>query len=149
MSVYTYAADEVRILLNGLPVSGLADGTFVSIESDEQRYVKTTGADGSTSRARTGNKSGSITVTLQQTSPANELMTGFMLADDAGNQGVFSVLVKDSSGNSLHFANAAWIQNAPTAEYGKEINNREWVLDCGIIEHFYGGNQEQTGGGVE
>lgn len=148
MSVFTYAADEVRIIVGGVPISGLADGTFVTVESDEQRYNKVTGADGVTSRARTGNRAGTITITLQQTSPSNAVLTGIMLADERDNEGVVNVLIRDSSGSDLHAADSAWVQQPPPAEYGKEVGDREWVLDCGRIDSFLGGNREQTGGSV-
>ncbi len=144
--VYTYAADAVQIIAGGVPLSGLADGTFVTVERDEQAYNKVTGADGSTSRARTGNRAGNIVVTLQQTSPSNDVLSGFMLEDEAGDQGVFPLLVKDTSGRTLCYASAAWVQQAPSQEFAKEINEREWTLDCARINVFVGGNAQQTGG---
>ncbi|HKL77616.1 MAG TPA: phage protein [Gammaproteobacteria bacterium] len=146
MSVYTYAAESVRIIVGGVPISGLADGTFVSISRDEQAYNKTTGADGTTSRSRTGNRAGTIAITLQQTSPSNDTLSGFMLADEASDQGVVPVLIKDTSGRTLHYANSAWVQQKPDEEFGKEISDREWTLDCARIDSFVGGNTSQTGG---
>lgn len=145
--VYTYAADAVQIIVGGVPISGLADGTFVNIERDEQAYTKTTGADGTTSRARTGNRSGSITLTLQQTSPSNDVLSGFLVADEAGDQGVVPVLVKDTSGRTLCYASAAWVQQMPSQDFAKEVNEREWTLDCARIDAFVGGNAQQTGSG--
>lgn len=144
--VFTYASDAVQIIVGGVSMSGLADGTFITVSRDEQAYNKVTGADGSTSRAKTANRSGSITVTLKQTSPSNDVLTGFMIADEAGDQGVVPVLVKDTSGRTLHYASAAWVQQMPDQEFSKEISEREWVLDCARIDSFVGGNQQQTGG---
>lgn len=143
--VYTYAADAVRIIAGGVPLSGLADGTFVSVERDEQAFNKVTGADGSTSRAKTANRAGMITVTLQQTSPGNDTLSDYMIADEQNNDGVFSLLIKDTSGRTLHFAGAAWVQQKPTEDFGKEINERAWVLDCARIDSFVGGNTTQSG----
>lgn len=144
--VYTYAADAVQIIAGGVPLSGLADGTFVEISRDEQAYNKVTGADGSTSRAKTANRSGSITVTLKQTSPSNDVLTGFMLADEAGDNGVIPLLVKDTSGRTLAYASSAWVQQSPDQAFSKDIEEREWVMDCARIDMFVGGNQQQTGG---
>lgn len=144
--VRTYAADEVRIVVGGAPISGLADGTFVSISRDEQAFNKVTGADGVTSRAKTANRAGTITLTLQQTSPGNDVLSALMLADEAGNNGVTSVLVKDSGGRTLHFAASAWVQQMPDVDFSKDIEEREWVLDCAAIDSFVGGNSNQAGG---
>lgn len=141
--VFTYSAEAVEVIVGGFSMSGLADGTFVSIERDEQAYNKITGADGTVSRSRTGNRSGTITLTLQQTSPSNDVLSGLMIADEATDAGVVPCLIKDTSGRTLHYVSAAWVQQMPTQEFGKEISEREWVLDCARIDAFVGGNQEQ------
>lgn len=145
--VYTYAADQVQIIVGGVPISGLADGTFINVVRDEQAYNKITGADGTTSRSRTANKAGAITVTLQQTSPSNDVLTGFMLADEAGDQGVVPVFIKDTYGRTLHAASSAWVQQMPDQDFSKEVEERGWVLDCARIDSFVGGNELQSGGG--
>ena len=144
--IRTYAADQVRIVVGGVPISGLADGTFVSISRDEQAYNKVTGADGTTSRARTGNRAGSITITLQQTSPSNDVLTGYMIADEQSDSGVVPVLVKDTSGRTVVFAASAYVQQSPDADFSKDIEEREWVLDCAAIDMTLGGNANVSGG---
>jgi hypothetical protein len=146
--VYTYASDEVQIIVGGVPMSGLADGTFVSISRDEQAFTKVTGADGSTSRSKSANRAGSITITLKQTSPANDVLSGFMIADEQSNNGVVPVMVKDTGGRTLHYASAAWVQQMPDQDFAKEINSREWVMDCARIDSFVGGNTQSTAQGA-
>jgi hypothetical protein len=146
--VYTYASDEVQIIVGGVPMSGLADGTFVSISRDEQAFTKVTGADGSTSRSKSANRAGSITITLKQTSPANDVLSGFMIADEQSNNGVVPVMVKDTGGRTLHYASAAWVQQMPDQDFAKEISNREWVMDCARINSFVGGNTQSTAQGA-
>jgi hypothetical protein len=146
MAVFTYSAEEVQIIVGGVKISGLADGTFVTVSRDEQAYNKVTGADGTTSRARTGNRAGSITLTLQQTSPSNDTLSAFQAADEAADSGVVPVLIKDNSGNSLFYTSAAWVQQMPDSGFSKEVSEREWVMDCARIDAFTGGNNSQTGG---
>jgi hypothetical protein len=146
--VYSYASDEVQIIVGGVPMSGLADGTFVSISRDEQAFTKVTGADGSTSRSKSANRAGSITITLKQTSPANDVLSGFMIADEQSNNGVVPVMVKDTGGRTLHYASAAWVQKMPDQDFSKEISNREWVMDCARINSFVGGNTQSTAQGA-
>jgi hypothetical protein len=145
MAVRTYAADEVRIIVGGIPISGLADGTFVTIARDEQAFNKVTGADGSTSRAKTANRAGSITLTLQQTSPSNDYLTTLMIADEQGGNGVVPMLVKDESGNTVASTAAAWVQQAPSQEFSKDVSEREWVMDCARIDMTVGSNESQGG----
>lgn len=144
--VRTYAADEVRIVVGGALISGYADGTFVSVSRDEQAFNKITGADGTTSRSKSANKAGTITLILQQTSPSNDVLSAFMIADEQTNNGVVPVLVKDTSGRTLHFAASAWVQQMPDQDFSKDIEERQWVLDCAAIDSFVGGNANQAGG---
>lgn len=149
MSVYTYASEDVQIIVGGVPMTGLADGTFVTISRDEQAYTKVTGADGSVSRSKSANRAGTIVITIKQTSPSNDVLSGFMIADEQGNNGVVPVLVKDTNGTTLCYSSAAWVQQAPDSEFSKEISEREWTMDCARIDMFVGGNTQQTGGGAE
>lgn len=146
--VYTYASDEVQIIVGGVPMSGTADGTFVTISRDEQAFTKVTGADGSTSRSKSANRAGTITITLKQTSPANDVLSGFMIADEQSNNGVVPVMVKDTGGRTLHYASAAWVQQMPDQDFAKEVSNREWVMDCARIDSFVGGNPQSTAQGA-
>ena len=54
-SFATYDPAEVHISLDGNPITGFADGTFVEIAFDDQQWNKTTGADGHTARSKTNN----------------------------------------------------------------------------------------------
>jgi hypothetical protein len=143
MAVYTYASDEVTVIVGGVVMSGFADGTFVTVARDEQAFNKVTGADGSVSRAKTANKSGTITLTLQQTSPSNDVLSALMIADELSNQGVVPVLLKDKTGRTTVFSSSSWIQQSPEASMSKNIESREWVIDCAKLEIFIGGNIQQ------
>ena len=144
--VYTYASEDVQIIVGGVPMSGLADGTFVSVSRDEQAFTKVTGADGSTSRAKSANRAGTITITLKQTSPSNDVLSGYMIADEQGGNGIVPIMVKDTGGRTLHYSSASWVQQLPDNDFGKEINEREWIMDCARIDSFVGGNAQVTGG---
>jgi len=146
MSVWTYSPEDVRIVMGGVLITGYADGTFITVSRDEQAYNKVTGADGKVSRARSANRSGTAVITLKQTSPANDILTGFMLADEAGDQGVVPFLVIDGSGRTINGSSAAWVQQAPDQAFSKDIENREWTIDLSAVDMFIGGNQQQTGG---
>ena len=145
MAYAQYDPALVILIVGGSPMSGYADGTFLEVAFDEQQWNKVTGADGRTSRAKTNNRAGNITITLQQTSDSNDVLSGFMIADEATGDGVVPVLVKDNSGRTLAATSAAWVQQSPGQEYSKDVENREWVMDCAGIDMFVGGNASQGG----
>lgn len=140
MAVRTYDPSQVVVTVGGVQLSGFADGTAVNIMRSNDAYTKVTGTDGITSRAKSSDKSGELTVTLAQTSPSNDVLSGIAQADELTNAGVVPVIVKDISGRSVYFSGNGWIRKIPDSAFGKEIDNREWVLDLADMDAFVGGN---------
>lgn len=144
MALRTYDPAQVIITVGGIPMSGFADGTFLLVDRDENAFTKVTGADGTSTRVKSNNRSGTMTLTLKQSSPSNDILSGFAALDEISNAGVVPVLIKDLSGNSLFFSATGWVQKFPASEFGKEINNREWILDLVDVDMFVGSNAENV-----
>jgi len=144
MAVRTYDPKSVVITIGGVPMSGFADGTFLVVDRDENAFTKVTGADGTSTRVKSNNRSGSMTLTLKQSSPSNDVLSGFAALDELSNSGVVPILIKDLSGNSLFFSATGWVQKYPSSEFAKEISNREWVLDLVDVDMFVGSNAENA-----
>ena len=142
MSVRTYDPKQVIITIGGVPMSGFSEGTFLEIDRDEPTWVKVVGADGLVTRGKTNNFSGTLTLTLKQSSPSNDVLSGFMALDEATNSGVVPVLVKDLSGNSIYFSASAWVTQYANSTFGKDISDRQWVLSLSQADVFVGSNSE-------
>lgn len=140
MPLSTYDPKQVSVIFGGVPLSGFADGTFINVERDNDTFSKTSGSDGIVSRAKSNDRSGTMTITLAQTSPSNDVLEAVALLDEKTNTGIVPVLVQDKSGRSKHFSALAWIRKSAPAEYSKEISNREWVIDLADYIPFNGGN---------
>jgi hypothetical protein len=125
-------------------MSGFADGTFVSVERSTDSFTKVSGADGIVSRAKTNDRSGSLKFTVAQTSPSNDILSAFALADEINNKGVVPVLIKDNSGRSVYISAFGWVKKPPTSEFGKDISSREWDLDLADLDVFLGGNADES-----
>lgn len=140
MAVRTYDAAQVILTINGVEISGYASDTFISIEREEPSFTKVVGADGTTSRAKSNNRSGTMTITLSQTSPSNDYLSALLAQDELSNSGVVPVILKDISGQSRFFSGTGWVQGMPTVEYAKEISDREWLIDLADMEFNIAGN---------
>lgn len=140
MSVRTFDPSQVIIIVGGVPMSGFSDGTFIEVVRDEAAWTKVTGADGFTTRGKTNNRSGTITLTLKQSSPSNDVLSGILIGDELTNAGVIPILIKDLSGNSVFFAAQGWIQNYANATFSKEITDRQWIISTAEIDIFVGSN---------
>jgi len=140
MALRTYNPASVIISIGGVPMSGFADGTFLMIERDEDAFTKVTGADGYTTRVKSNNRCGSLTLTLKQSSPSNDVLSGFANLDELSNAGVVPILIRDISGTSTYFSATGWIRKYPSSEFAKELSNREWILDLADLDVFVGSN---------
>lgn len=136
----TYDPKQVILTVGGAVINGFADGTFISVERSNDMFAKVVGADGITSRAKSNDKSGTITITLAQTSSGNDILSGFAARDELANEGVVSISCKDLSGRSRYFSATAWVRKVPNSEFGKEVTDREWAMDCADLEVFVGGH---------
>jgi len=144
MPVLTYDPRNIVVNIGGAIITGFADGTFVAVERNEDMFKKVSGADGITSRAKQNDGSWTLTMTLAQTSPSNDILSAFALKDEFSNKGVVPVLIKDIGGTTNIASAFAWVRKLPKVEYGKEITNREWILDLADVIMRIGGNVAAT-----
>src|SRR5678815_480605 len=79
-AVRTYNPGRVVITINGFDVTGFADGSFITIALTADGVTSQVGADGEVARAINTDQRVDITLTLQQTSPANDFLSGIYTA---------------------------------------------------------------------
>lgn len=142
MSVRTFDPKSVIVTIGGVPMSGYADGTFLEITADNQQWTKVIGADGFTTRVKSNDYGGVMTLTLSQSSPSNDVLSALLNVDKLSNAGVVPILIKDLSGTTVMFSASGWIQQFPDVTFGNEINNRAWILDLADMDILVGGNGE-------
>lgn len=140
MALGTYIPGEVSVSIAGHIITGYIDGSFIDIEYSNDRIVKQKGADGETARVITSDDSGMFTIRLQQTSASNDVLSGLFQADIVSGQGAFPISVKDNSGNTLAWSDAAWIKQLPATSFSNSVEEREWAIDAGSIFLLVGGN---------
>ena len=134
MALYTYSSQEVAINYKGAPITGLAKGTFVDIEYDEEDWMYETGSDGNVTRSLKPNKTATATITLQQSSPSNDILSGFRSLDRATGLGTGVFMVKDLRGTSLVAVPTAFIAKPAKVTFSDELETREWkfILTGGV-----------------
>lgn len=135
-----YNGKEVHVIVGGNLITGFATGSIAKVARNEDAFTFQANADGGGTRSKSNNRSGTITITLAQTSPSNDVLSTLALLDETANQGAVPVLVKDSLGRSVFSAQQAWVRKLPDSDFGVESGEREWALECGDLEYFVGGN---------
>ncbi len=131
MAVKTYDPKQVIVTFGGVPISGFADGTFISVSPNNDRFTKAVGADGEVARSKSVDYSHEVTLTLLQTALSNAYLTGILTADQLTNEGKLPLSITDLSGTTLMLWPEAWIRVEPDVEFAKETGERAWVFDTG------------------
>jgi len=122
-----YDPDQVVIQVGPIIVSGYADGTFVSIERDDNEINKGhAGAGGEVSRTKNNNRMGTITFTLKQTSPSHRSL---MLLKESDINFPMSV-VNNSDRKFSALSAESWFKTEPPREFGDEESMVEYQIAC-------------------
>lgn len=130
--VKTYNAKEVTISCGSHMVTGLADDSFVSIESGGDGITYKYGCDGEIARAVSPNNTFLIKIALLQTSDSNSFFQRQHNIDmSAGGDGTFPIMIKDLRGGLLCQADQAWVTKPAGRGRGKETTNNEWEIQTG------------------
>lgn len=136
----TYSPKKVQVIVDDRILTGFAKGSFVVVEKKEDDFTTEIGSDGEGARTQSADESGSVTVTLMQTSAGNDLLSELRDADKASGANVFSVMIKDGSGRTIVTAAEAWIRKVPNSEFSDQKTDRPWILDSAVLIHKLGGN---------
>lgn len=139
--VHSYAADKILVIISGIPMTGFGPDTFVTIEPAADLSTIQVGADGEVARSIGTNKTCRMTLTLQQTSPSNDVLSGLMEIDALTGGNIFPVTVQDLRGRTVFMAPQGWLSKRPSITFGAEADVRAWEILTGAPAAFFvGGN---------
>lgn len=140
MTISTYQPDFVTVAFRGVPITGFAPGTFVAAARNNDSWNLSVGSGGDATRAKSGDKSGRVTITLLGASKSNAALSAMARLDERFGTQIGPLSVKDLSGDDLVIAGAAWIVKPPDLEKSNEETNREWVFETANLEIEAGGS---------
>ena len=131
-----YGADQVYVVWGPLKLEGKGPDTFCKVARNKKAFALKVGADGEGARSRILDKSGKITVTLQQTAQVNALLAAAELADEKAPNGssIFPLMVKDYGGNALWIGEKTWLTGPADGEMAAEAGTREWEFETDDLE---------------
>ncbi|MBS8945663.1 MAG: DUF3277 family protein [Kluyvera ascorbata] len=142
----TYSFLDVTASLTGpTGVIDLGQGSANSEEGITQtmggnKNTMTIGADGEVMHSLHADKSGTITVTLLNTSPVNKKLS---LAYNAQSQssatwGNNVIVIRNTASGDISTARSCAFQKQPDFNNAKEGGTVAWVFDCGKIDQLLG-----------
>ena len=132
--VRTYDSKEVTPVVDGMAITGAAEGSWITAERSEDNFTEHVGAQGEVALAETNNFTGEITITLDATSPSNDYL--YALSRRRGQNAIVPVVIVDANdfGGIRISASQARVRRPANYEAGAEITQREWVFFCADIE---------------
>jgi hypothetical protein len=148
MNLGTYSSDDLIVVLTVQDIthsaSGFAEGTMVSVEKSTPSSTLILNGDAGGGRVFRKTSDGMITLTLNQWSSTNDVLSWIHKRDGEtrDNTWLFNLVIKDGTGRSAHFARQCFIENLPNSSFGTDLETREWVIRSADMEHFVGGNSK-------
>lgn len=144
MNLWTYSPEEVTVLVMGVPLEGVVDGTFVSVTRQAPVFTSSSTADGRITRTYNAAYIWDIQFTLMNTSPSNGFLDKLVLLDRVTKRGKFPLMIKDGFGGTLIFSTTTWIEELPSITYGVEMTERVWTLKSANAVVNINGNESPS-----
>lgn len=135
----TFDPLKVIVTVDGIPLTGWADGKFISIKPAAAAFTKKVGASGEVARAKSNDLTQEVVLDFIQTSMSNDILSGFAALDKNNGGGQFALSVIEIGTANVLFATNAWVRQDPDWERSKEIGEVSWTLDTDQAVRFTGG----------
>lgn len=120
----TYDARKVVTTVDGVFITGYADGSFVKSSKDNDNFEASSSAQGDAVISVNGDQMGTIEITLNQTSPSVSYLDGL-----ANSRALVPVWVNSNNEvKEVSGGTKAMITKPSDKEYGKSATNRVYTI---------------------
>lgn len=136
-----YDPAGVALSIGGSLMSGFEDGTFITVARNTALFNKKVSADGTNViRTRINDRTATLTLTLQQGSPSNLILSHLATRDEARLDGVVSVSLTDVNSPDTQFISSkAYVDKPADGEYATNATGRRWTLQLVEVPMVHGG----------
>ncbi len=147
MAIKNFDVNQFTITVTGPSVShivsGLATGTFLSIQMDEEPFKYDSDINGEALTFDSYNKIGKATLTLHQASPSNDVFSRlYQQKELTGISATFAIQFKDNNGSTLITSPGAKVMSFNSLDYGDSSTNRVWTILMTKVTTSIGGINE-------
>lgn len=140
----TYDAKKVIVTLAGIILPGgfAEDDGIKATPTEPERWQTMVGQDGQTVRSLVNDNRVKVTLTVQQTSDTNDILSRLLEQDlaAANGLGVGAFQLVDLNGNTLIRSPSAWVVGYPEVVRGKTAKTNAWVIELADCTMSVGGN---------
>ncbi|MED5041484.1 DUF3277 family protein [Geobacillus stearothermophilus] len=119
--VTTYDFKKVSVIVDGTYITGFMDGEPIKVEKNEDDVVPHVGADGDVTYAESADQTGTITITLKQTSPSLPFLQQLRKS-----KRIFPIQIVDNNTNAYRTGGSeARVLKMPDRSWGTEVQGVE------------------------
>lgn len=137
-SVVTCSASDVILTLGGYTITGW---DVFSLQRRVKGFTPVYGIRGKNTRVQNVDTSATLTITLIETSPSNDVLSAIHELDLENGTARIALMLKDNSGNSVFNSAEAYITGYPTVSYSGEFTYRTWeIFMQSSATYIVGGN---------
>ncbi len=118
-----------------------AQGEFIKLERDSQKYTDEVGTDGQVLRIKMFDDRATVTFTTMQEAAINSVLSTLYQADvnSDNGAGVGAFLLKNRAGLTIHEAQECWVAKLPDVTLSNGVTNRPWMIRIAQLRTFEGG----------
>ena len=126
----SYDIKKVTVVADNAFLTGFSEDSVVSAEMEEDRKMPYVAVDGKVSFSDNANNAGTVTVTLNSTSPSVAHMNKL-----ANAKKIFAISVVDQNANGVNCSGTqAFVKNPVFPDKAKEISDVEFEIYVGDLE---------------
>lgn len=127
-----YAQNRHTLVIDGIPISGFAEGDFLQTKEDGNAAVRNLGADGPSMSLST-NQGGNFTLSLMPTSPALGVVYG-MRKQQNETPRLFNVVLLTGVDEMINYKGCAFGDQPQFVTGGPTMQPRQFSFECLEIE---------------
>jgi len=139
-ALYNYTFEQVSASWGEIILGGYGRGEGLSLVPQADDWALIVGNRGDGVRSKIQNYAYTITATLHQGTPVNDLLAAARQLDLINGQGARPLLVQDKSGRTVFRAERCYIKRVPDVTFNDEASTRQWIFETHNGTMFVGGN---------
>lgn len=137
-TVNTYSPTDLNLSFGGYSIAGWDN---ITITRNAPSFITVRGIRGKHTRIPSGDTSATITISILQTSPSNDVLSEVHALDIEQGTSRLSLMLKDSSGNSVFSSDEGYIVSFPEVTFSGGFEYRSWNIFCQTTKTYtVGGN---------
>lgn len=142
MATRNYSIDKVTVAWFGLALeSSLAVGTSITETRNAVTWTNKPTGMGGVVRVRNPDRSGTLTLTVDQESSGHQLLRELAQQDVIARNVVGTMTIKDTSSDETFYYTNAYIATEPDETRGTESTTFAWQFNFESVEHTVSINQ--------